>query len=283
MSEETLHTVLLVCTGAVVFGVVFEGYEYWEAWKKGERTPLLPKIGFLILVLGLAGELVVQPFLNAAEEHARRASAEKIAALNLDAEKAKRETLEFANLMAVTNLWTGSKEDQDWLRKEGVELDSFPGLPLFIQAVPDFRMQLLAHNLARLFQDEHHWDVHVVDTPTTNLEPLHIPPGITLHIWRGGRWTLEPSDPNFETNPAWVAAQSLSSYLSRFLGLMAPHIMTPSSSDELMCPSNGIIPFALPENGIFLTIGLLDSDALFRLMRIESDVMQHAAAHHDSN
>jgi hypothetical protein len=100
VSEGTLHRILFACTAAVVLGVIFEGYEHWEDLKKKRWRPLIPKIGFVILALGLAGELLIQPFIDSAENAFRIDARERMANLTKETTEAKERTanLEHENL-----------------------------------------------------------------------------------------------------------------------------------------------------------------------------------------
>lgn len=93
MSETSLKGILFACTAAVVVGVVLEGYEHWDDLKTKGWKPILPKIGFAVLVLGLAGELLIQPFIDRAENDFRLDAKQRI----LDAQL-EQERLRAANL-----------------------------------------------------------------------------------------------------------------------------------------------------------------------------------------
>jgi hypothetical protein len=54
---DVLNFWLSFATIAVVVGVLLEGAEHWDDIKKKGWRPLVPNIGFLILVLGVAGRL----------------------------------------------------------------------------------------------------------------------------------------------------------------------------------------------------------------------------------
>jgi hypothetical protein len=70
-SDYTLYVLLGVCTLAVAIGVAFEFVEDWQKAKEkrewNERnpwSPIVPKVGFVLLVVGLAGEIVFQVWLE---------------------------------------------------------------------------------------------------------------------------------------------------------------------------------------------------------------------------
>jgi hypothetical protein len=41
-----------------------EGFEHYEEFKKHAWKPIIPKLGFVILVIGLAGELALHPLIG---------------------------------------------------------------------------------------------------------------------------------------------------------------------------------------------------------------------------
>ena len=49
---------LILATIGVVVGVILEGWEHWDDWKRKGWKPVAPKIGFAILVVSLAIEIV---------------------------------------------------------------------------------------------------------------------------------------------------------------------------------------------------------------------------------
>jgi hypothetical protein len=49
---------IIVATVGVIIGVLLEGWEHWDDFKKKGWRPILPKLGFGILVVSLAIELV---------------------------------------------------------------------------------------------------------------------------------------------------------------------------------------------------------------------------------
>jgi hypothetical protein len=70
-SDLALYVWLGVCTVAVVIGVAFEFVEDWQKAKEKREwhernpwSPILPKVGFAFLVLGLAGEIVFQTWIE---------------------------------------------------------------------------------------------------------------------------------------------------------------------------------------------------------------------------
>lgn len=101
MSEGSFHRILFACIAAVVLGVVLEGYEHWEDFRKRGWRPIVPKVGFAILVLGLAGELFIQPFIDSAENSFRIDAKQRIASLHTELGEAH---LEIARLTKTTEL-----------------------------------------------------------------------------------------------------------------------------------------------------------------------------------
>jgi hypothetical protein len=55
---------LIVTAGLVVIGVLLEGAEHLQEFRTKGWRPIIPKIGFLILVLGLGGEIVFETLLT---------------------------------------------------------------------------------------------------------------------------------------------------------------------------------------------------------------------------
>jgi hypothetical protein len=49
---------IILATIGVVVGVILEGWEHWDEYKKKGWKPIVPKIGFAILVISLAIEIV---------------------------------------------------------------------------------------------------------------------------------------------------------------------------------------------------------------------------------
>lgn len=231
----------------------------------------LEVLAALIVFGGVGVEVMYGRKVDRTGDEIRRAAKIRVAELELRTEALKKGSWKFAEQMVAPNLWVRNAEDKVRLKVLGVRLDSFPGTQLFIQAVPDFRMQLLADNLADLFRREHKWNVRVVDEATTNFDPKEIALGIRLYLWRGGSMIPEPSD--FDDNPTWIAADLLSEYLPLFLGLTWPMIVTTSGLNSgPSCELNGPVRFALPENGILLTIGMIDMDSLWSLLSADREL-----------
>jgi hypothetical protein len=82
MSIETLESWLLRATVLVVVGVVMEGMEHVAEFRKSGWKPVVPKLGYLLLVIGLGGELLLQPLIEKANTKIRAEADEKIAGLN---------------------------------------------------------------------------------------------------------------------------------------------------------------------------------------------------------
>jgi hypothetical protein len=49
---------ILLATIGVIVGVLLEGWEHWDEYKKKGLKPIVPKIGFAILVISLAIEII---------------------------------------------------------------------------------------------------------------------------------------------------------------------------------------------------------------------------------
>ena len=93
MSVDLLYGLLSVASLTVIVGVILEGIEHVGEFREKGWKPILPKLGFGLLVLGLAGELVFQTLIFSAESALKRESDIKIADL-----KHETETLRQANL-----------------------------------------------------------------------------------------------------------------------------------------------------------------------------------------
>lgn len=88
MSIELLHIGLTAFTLFVIIGVVLEGEEIWDelaasGWKNVEHK--LAKLGFALLVIGLAGELFFQTRIESADAALKREFNIKIAQINIEA------------------------------------------------------------------------------------------------------------------------------------------------------------------------------------------------------
>lgn len=70
----------------VVVGVILEGWEHWHDFKTKGWKPVTPKVGFAILVISLAVEIVFDARV-AKESADTRLEAAKIEAANLELEK----------------------------------------------------------------------------------------------------------------------------------------------------------------------------------------------------
>src|SRR5579885_3156030 len=79
MSIEVLNTCQLFMALLVFFGVFMEGHEHLAAWQEKGWRPIIPKLGFGLLVLGLAGEVIFQTQIDKidAETHKRAAILEE--------------------------------------------------------------------------------------------------------------------------------------------------------------------------------------------------------------
>jgi H+/Cl- antiporter ClcA len=71
LSLETLNHLLLVAIIFVLVGVVMEGFEHVAEYKKHGWKPVVPKIGFVLLVIGLAAELALHPQMEQADNRIR--------------------------------------------------------------------------------------------------------------------------------------------------------------------------------------------------------------------
>jgi hypothetical protein len=78
-----------VFTIAVVVGVILEGAEHWEDIKHKRWKPVIPKIGFLILVIGLAGEWKFQSLIGQRDTQFRN---DAISNLNKSAAELRNES-----------------------------------------------------------------------------------------------------------------------------------------------------------------------------------------------
>src|SRR5262245_4815620 len=92
MDIETLNHFLLVAIIFVLVGVVMESFEHVAEYKKHGWKPVMPKIGFVLLVIGLAAELTLHPLMEQADTKIRIEADQKIAGLNkeLEDERTKR-------------------------------------------------------------------------------------------------------------------------------------------------------------------------------------------------
>jgi hypothetical protein len=79
---STLHHVFLVASAFVVIGVMLEGVEIVHDVRAKGWRPVAPKVGFVILVAGLATEIVTEFFIDAAQRAQNEADDLKIAQLN---------------------------------------------------------------------------------------------------------------------------------------------------------------------------------------------------------
>jgi hypothetical protein len=111
-SDVTLYVWLGICTVAVVIGVALEFAEDWQKvqdkreWhERNPWSPLLPKIGFALLVLGLAGEIVLQTWIETRDTAFKIDAARRIEdAYERALEGAPREITD-AQREALANLW----------------------------------------------------------------------------------------------------------------------------------------------------------------------------------
>lgn len=120
MSDASLHALLYACVAAVVLGVILEGHEHWEDFRKKGWRPIVPKIGFALLVLGLAGELLLQPLIDAAEERFRMDAKERIARLGKDEASARERTSRAEIELARIREKTESQEGINRLLEHGM-------------------------------------------------------------------------------------------------------------------------------------------------------------------
>ena len=91
MSLEALNSWLMLMTLLVIVGVALEGREYWDDFTEHGLRPLIPKLGYGLVVVGLSGELVFQTWIGHADSVLRDQSERQVAALttaNLVLEKA---------------------------------------------------------------------------------------------------------------------------------------------------------------------------------------------------
>jgi hypothetical protein len=86
---------LIVTAGLVVIGVLLEGAEHLQELRTKGWRPITPKIGFLILVLGLGGEIVFETLLtqDAANTRLEAAKLESILAWRTLTEKQRTELI----------------------------------------------------------------------------------------------------------------------------------------------------------------------------------------------
>jgi hypothetical protein len=89
---DALNFWLSVATIAVVVGVLLEGAEHWDDIRKRGWKPVIPKIGFFILIVGLAGEWKFQSLIGQADTQFRVGAIKQMAALNKEAADARLET-----------------------------------------------------------------------------------------------------------------------------------------------------------------------------------------------
>jgi hypothetical protein len=55
---------LIAAFVGVVIGVVLEGYEHWDEYKEKGLKPIWPKIGFVVLVVALVGESLLESWIG---------------------------------------------------------------------------------------------------------------------------------------------------------------------------------------------------------------------------
>lgn len=89
---DALNVGLSAATIFVVLGVLLEGAEHWEDIRKKGWKPRIPKIGFLILLIGLAGAWKFQSLIAQADTDVRVEAIKEMAALNREAANARLET-----------------------------------------------------------------------------------------------------------------------------------------------------------------------------------------------
>ena len=273
------NDVLLVGLIADILIAAFLEHFRWKRW--------LEVVATLVVVLGVWAERRYGGYADDASRQIRAGQETKIAALNLEAETLKRDNavlhkraLKSEERSVAQYLWTDSQNKSQWLQELGMEMDSLTGvITLLIQPVPDFHVQLVAHNIARMMR-WHGWDVRIVDESVTTISPFDIAPGPTLFAWnldRSAEDPLEAAPALIDTDPAWLGTLLLDTDLSLRLGLKAPVIISPS--DPICEPfRHDAIHFLLPTNGALLTIGLLDDVNPFEIQELIEPTASAAVA-----
>ena len=88
---DCLHAALYACVIVVIVGVTLEGWEHLDDWRKKGWHPGWPKIGFGLLVMGLAGELIFALLIDRAAERIRLDAQRAVGKLNVKSGALKRE------------------------------------------------------------------------------------------------------------------------------------------------------------------------------------------------
>jgi hypothetical protein len=150
---STLHLIFLVASAFVVIGVMLEGVEIIHDVRAKGWQPVLPKVGFVILVAGLAVEIVTEFFIDAQQTYQKQADDLKIAELN---EQTSRQELQLAIVQARVTWRSVTREQCETLAgalpSSGTVRVQYPS--------GDPEALLFAINLENCFSDIARWQVH---------------------------------------------------------------------------------------------------------------------------
>lgn len=248
MSEFTLHCLLYLAITAVLLGVVLEGYEHLHDFRQSGWRPLWPKVGFAILVLGLCGELALEPLFQtaetdfridaarriadagraAAEAEARAAQAnERAEAAQLEQEKLKASNLALRDAVKPRRMGFVPKDKYEEFKTVLAEIHKAAGTLLLIQVVPDdFEATVLANDIAYALSHSD-WRIRYVSEAETGVSPIFIGfgaglSGISVVTWQQIESPIGGHADEMPKARAWAAGEALSKYLT-IVGLDTNH------------------------------------------------------------
>lgn len=110
MSLENWYECLTAASLAVIIGVLLEGYDLYTDYRERGWSPVLPKIGFLVLVMGLAGEVLFQSKIESADTALRIEAEITVARLQTEARKAESQIADAKKETELSRLETARVE-----------------------------------------------------------------------------------------------------------------------------------------------------------------------------
>lgn len=270
LQTAAVVSALLLTIGAVI--------EYWEKIKHmsqltmkailGKSTPFersvlrkiaIHSLGPILVVLGIAGEVVFEGRTFIVEDKQEQQSKQTIGQLELKASANEKEAAQLrqnaADLQKVLEprrLPFGVAANRQDLIEAVLNLEDSSGTPVVLQSVPYFEAEMLTNDIAFMV-NKMQWKPRVVsDWRESGIDPVIIPNGVQIWSWK----QESPSKFNGPRRKAWLAAENLSNVLKLGGIQEVAHLeLFNQPHHDLMW--GGI---RLADNTVFVLVGMKDVD-----------------------
>jgi hypothetical protein len=212
--DSTIGVVLFAIV--VIIGVALEGWEHLHDWRTKGMRPITPKIGFLVLVIGLAGETYFEKQAGHEEATFRNAAINDLRLEAKDLQQESQKAREAEDRLSESSWLLGETLVQRHLPipigpqgpsgTEFLKLKTFAGTKLIIVTAPDSEAILLSAEISAALRTAG-WDE---GDKAGRATILSLKQGYML---RGVHVTADLPHPEIST-PLMKAAWALSQYLS---------------------------------------------------------------------